>query len=386
MTHSSPDRPAAPLASQKPVQAVHHGQTIDDPFAWLRAPNWQEVMRQPATLDPEIRAYLEAENAHTDALLADTAELQATLFAEMKARLKADDSTVPAPHGAFEYFSAFIEGGQYPRLLRRPRGEKSETLLLDGNAHASGKAYWDLGGSSHSPDHTLLAYATDEKGSELYTIRVRDLATGLDLDDAILDSRGDMVWANDSRTLYYIRVDGNLRPRAVLRHTLGTPVETDEVVYEEADESFFIALSKTQSGQFVLINAHDHETSEVHYANADDATAKFQMIAPRTTGHEYGVEHNANRFIISTNSEGAEDFRIVAAPLDAPAQSNWREIVPHKLGRLILDVGVYKDHMVRHEREDSLPRLVIHSFSDRAEHSIAIAEDAYALGHAYGYE
>ncbi len=375
-----------PLAAEKSHVTSWHGVTLDDPFNWLRADNWQEVMRDPSALDPEIRAYLEAENAYADAALAGTTSLQKSLFEEMKARLKPDDRTVPSPDGPFEYFSSFAAGGQYPRLCRRPRGGGDEVILLDGNAEATGKIYWDLGAATHSPDHALVAYSTDDKGSELYTVRIRDLATGSNLADEIPDTRGDIAWANDSRTLYYIRVDANHRPRAVWRHTVGSPVSADELVYEEADESFFLALGRTQSRAFVLINAHDHQTSEFHVLDANDPKAVPRIIAPRATGHEYDVEHHEDRFIITTNSEGAEDFRVVEAPVADPGVANWREIIPHRTGRLIIEASVTQHHITRLEREDGLPRIVVRRIADGAEHPIAFAEEAYSLGMAGGYE
>jgi oligopeptidase B len=375
-----------PLAAEKSHVISWHGVTLEDPFNWLRADNWQEVMRDPSALDPEIRAYLEAENAYSDAALADTAELQQTLFEEMKARLKPDDRTVPSPDGPFEYFSSFAAGGQYPRLCRRPRGGGDEVILLDGNAEAAGKIYWDLGAATHSPDHTLVAFSTDDKGSELYTVRIRDLSTGQNLGDEIPDTRGDIAWANDSRTLYYIRVDANHRPRAVWRHTIGTPLSADELVYEEADESFFLALGRTRSRAFVLINAHDHQTSEFHVLDANDPKAVPRIITPRATGHEYDVEHHDDRFIITTNSEGAEDFRVVEAPVADPGFANWKELIPHRTGRLIIEVSVTQHHITRLEREDGLPRIVVRRIADGAEHPIAFAEEAYSLGIAGGYE
>lgn len=384
-----------PAAERKPVTALRHGTTLEDPYAWLRADNWQEVMRDPAKLDPAIRAYLEAENAYTEAKLGGTRALQDTLFAEMKARLKEDDSTVPSPDGPFEYYSSYVKGGQYPEMRRRPRGAEAsaDTIVLDGNAEAKGKTYWHLGGSAHSPDHTLLAYAVDDKGSELYTVRVRDLASGRDLDDVIADTRGSVVWANDSRTFFYVRLDENHRPLTVWRHVVGTPASADVLVYEEKDIGFYVALGHTQSQRFILIDAHDHQSSEVYLVDADAPTAPIRQVAARIHGHEYAVEHHpggaggaGDRLIIMTNSGGAEDFRIVEAPVASPDMECWRELVPHKPGRLILETVVYKGHMARLEREDSLPRIVITRLADGAEHAIAFDEEAYSLGMASGYE
>jgi len=380
--------PAPPRAPRKPVTAVHHGVEIVDDYAWLRAPNWQEVMRDPSVLDPEIRAYLEAENAYTAHMLADTRALQEKLFAEMKGRIKEDDSSVPSPDGPWEYGTRYLTGAQYPRFTRRPRGgtDDSETVLLDGNLEAEGKPYWQLGGAAHSPNHCTLAYAVDDKGSEFYMLRFRDLATGKDLTDVIPDTAGGCIWAEDSRTLFYVRLDENHRPLHVYRHVLGTPVEDDVLIYEEADKGFYVGLGETQSGRYILIDAHDHQTSEVRFIDARDPTGPMQLVSPRRFGHEYAVDHHGDDLIILTNSGDAEDFRIVSAPIATPQEAYWRELLPHKPGRLILDFTAFKDHLSRLERENGLPRIVIRRFADGAEHAIAFDEEAYSLGMSSGYE
>lgn len=392
MTSTSPSAPApapsAPSAARRPHTTAIHGITLTDDFAWLRAANWQDVMRQPALLDPEIRAYLDAENAYWEASLAHTADLRETLFTEMKARLKEDDRQVPTPDGPWEYFPRYVKGGQYPQFCRTPRGGSAEdaTVILDGNAEAAGKTYWDLGGTAHAPNHRYLAYSADDKGSELYTIRIRDLESGHVLPDEIPDTRGSIVWGPDSTTLYYVRVDANHRPLYVYRHTLGTAAESDVLVYEEKDIGFYVGVAATQSNRFIVIDVHDHETSEVHVIDGTKPGDTPRLIAARSKGHQYALEHSGERFIITTNSNGAEDFRIVEASISAPGMENWREIVPHRLGRLIVDVNVYAHHMVRLEREDGLPRIIVTSFADGSEHAIAFDEEAYALGMSAGYE
>ncbi len=416
---------APPIARRRPKEDTHHGITRVDPYAWLRADNWQEVMRDPSVLDPEIRAYLEAENAYLEAVMAPTKALQQRLFEEMKGRIKEDDSTVPAPDGPWAYYTSFVAGGEYPLICRRPReggggglgaaeeasagggdgrreravegvgqsesggnrgGDGAEVVLLDGNALAEGHAYFSLGAARHSPDHRLIAYATDTKGSEYYTIRIKDIETGALLDDEIPDTAGGIVWALDSRTLFYARIDDNHRPYAVFRHVLGTPASDDALVYEEADPGFFVGVGHTQSHRFIVISSNDHETSEVRLIPAEAPASTPRLVAARERGHEYAVEHADERLIIRTNSDGAEDFRIVEAPTLAPEPQNWREIEPHRPGRLILDVTAYKHHMVRLEREEGLPRIVVRRWSDGAEHAIAFEEAAYSLGLQGGYE
>ncbi len=382
----SPNAIAAPLAPKKPVRATHHGSTLVDDYAWLRADNWQDVMRDPTVLDPEIRAHLEAENAYMEAQLSDTRSLQEALFAEMKGRIKEDDSSVPAPDGQFEYFTSYVRGGQYPRIVRRPRGGTAEIMILDGNNEAEGKPYWSLGDTAHSPDHKLMAYAVDEKGSELFTIRFRDVATGQDLEDSIADTRGGIVWARDSRTLFYVRLDANHRPLFVYRHVIGTPAESDVLVYEEQDSGFYVGVGQTQSGRYLQVVAHDHQTSEVYLVDADHPASPLRLVAPRRHGHEYHVDHHGNQLYITTNSGGAEDFRICTTAVDRPEEANWSELLAHKPGRFIIETVVYADHLVRLEREESLPRIVVRRLSDGAEHIISFDEEAYGLGLISGYE
>jgi oligopeptidase B len=402
-------RPLPPKAAKRPVVSTHHGVTLTDDYAWLRAPNWQEVMRDPSLLDPELRAHLEAENAWTKAALADTEALQETLFQEMKGRIKEDDQSVPTPDGPWQYNSRFVIGGQYPLVVRTPRGgghsgaaadahpPAGEQILIDGNAEAEGKAYWQLGASAHSPDHRWLAYGVDDKGSELFTIRIRDLDTGRDLDDVITDTRG-AVWADDA-VLFYVRVDDNHRPLMVWRHVRGTPASEDVCVYAEADVGFYVGVDKTQSGRFIVIGSHDHQTSEIRLIDTTAPFSEPRLVEARRFGHEYNVEHHGERLIITTNSGGAEDFRICTAPMASPGEANWTELVPHKPGRLILDTLVFKGHLVRLEREDCLPRIVIRDMAApggwlstgespgaTSEHAIAFDEEAYALGVSAGYE
>lgn len=386
MTTDGSTPPLPPIAARRPVASRHHGREIVDDYHWLRAENWQEVMRDPAKLPPEIRAHLEAENAYTEARLAATGDLRDRLFEELKARIKQDDSSVPAPDGPWAYATRYVEGGQHPLVVRQPRKGGGEEVLIDANERAKGKAYFRLAGAAHSTDHRLLAWAADDKGSEFFTLRLRDLASGRDLEDEIHETSGGAVWANDGRTLFYVWLDENHRPSKVYRHVVGTPTSEDVVVYEEHDPGFFIGLGKTQSGKFVVIGAHDHETSEDWLIDADDPTAAPRLVAARDTGVEYAVEHAGDRLFIRTNAGGAEDFEIVTAPVDAPGRETWTPYVPHGPGRLIISHDVYARHLVRLERVEGLPRIVIRALATGEEHAIAFDEEAYSLGLAGGYE
>jgi oligopeptidase B len=378
--------PTPPQAERRPISDVHHAIERADNYAWLRADNWQEVMRDPAALPADIRAYLEAENAYTAKAMADTEALQQTLFKEMKGRIKEDDSTVPAPDGDYCYFTSYVTGGQHPRLCREPRAGGEPAVLLDGDAMAAGKPFFSLGAAAWSHDHRLLAYAFDDKGSEFFKIKLRDLGTGEELSDEVPDMEGQPVWNADGKAFYYTRVDEHRRPLQVLRHRVGSDSAQDELIYQEPDSGFFTRAVESQDRRFVIIASGDHETSEVRLLDLKAPDKGLRLVEPRETNHDYQVEPHEDRLFILTNDCGAEDYKIVEAPLESPGRANWREVVPHKPGRLILDATCFKDYMVRLEREDGLPRIVIRRFADGEEHAIAFAEEAYSLGMSEGYE
>ncbi|WP_422383514.1 S9 family peptidase [Roseibium album] len=376
----------SPRAQARPQTHQTHGISRQDDYGWLRADNWQEVMRDPSVLDPDIRAYLEAENAYQDAIMEPTRELQEKLFAEMRGRIKEDDSSVPAPDGKFAYGMKFETGGQQPIFFRTPRDGGEETILLHGDKEADGKAYFRIGGASQSPDHKLLAWAYDDKGSEYYSLQIRDVASGKDLDYSIADTGGGGVFSTDGRFVFYVRLDDNHRPSKLFRHEIGTDPAGDVLVHEEEDAGFFMGVGKTQSGDTILIDIHDHETSEVWMIPADQPELPPVLIAPRDTGVEYSVEDHGDTLYILTNLGDAEDFKIVTAPKATPGREFWSDLVQHKPGCLILSHCVYKTFMTRLEREDGLPRIVIRRLADNIEHSVEFDEEAYSLGLGGGYE
>lgn len=380
MTQAQP-----PRAKRIDVTTEHHGIANTDPYAWLRADNWQEVMQKPETLDPEIRAYLEAENAWFEAEFgAPTADLQETIYREIRGRIKEDDSGVPSPDGPWAYNSRMLEGQQYPLMVRTPRGGGAETILLDCNVEA-GESYFGFAGASHDPSHAILAWAADRAGSEYYDIVLRDIATGKDRADVIRNTAGGYVWSNDSRAIYYTEYDDNHRPYRVRRHDLGTDQAADPVIYEENDPGFFVSIGKTLSDRFIVIDAHDHQTSEVWLIDAATG-GEPRLVSARQTDREYEIDERGGVLYIRTNADGAEDYKIVTAPADAPSAENWTDLVPHRPGVLILDVALLANHMLRLEREDGLPRIVVRDLRSGAEDTVDFAEEAYSLGMSLGYE
>jgi len=387
----SSDITVPPAAAKRPVSRVVHGMSLADDYAWLRDPNWRDVMRDPGKLDPEIRAFLDGENAYAKASLAPFDDLKQALIAEMRGRIKEDDSSVPSRDGPYAYSMRYRDGGQHPLLCRTPASGGPEELMLDGDALAKGHAYFQLGGGRHSPDHRLLAWSADDAGSEYFKTRVRDLASGEDLPDIVPDTTGGIVWTADARAFYYVKRDFEHRPTQVFRHKLGTPAETDELVYDEPDKGFFVDVSELQAGEFAAISGGDHETSEAHLLDLRDPNAKPRLVAPRKEGERYDVEHHPDlngepTLVIHTNADGAEDFKIMLAPLEASGRENWRELIPHHAGTLQLGIALLRDWLVRLERTNGLPRIVVRRLSGGAEHSIAFDEEAYSLGMVGGYE
>ena len=391
------ETPTVPLAAPRPTTRVVHGITLSDDYAWLRADNWRDVMRDPSALPGDIRTYLEAENAYSDAYMAPHGALKEVLVAEMRGRIKEDDVNVPSPDGPYAYFSRHRTGGQHRLICRKPLPAGEETILLDGDAEAAGKAYFNLSQVAHSPDHRRLAFSADEAGSELFTIRVRDLETGQDLVTAngsglrIGDTAGDMIWGGDSNTLYYIRRDAEHRPSLVYRHRIGEDPAQDVLIYEERNKGFFVSLGRTQSHAFGLIACGDHETSEVHLLDLREPNPTPRLVAERTVGVRYDVEHHpdlggVDSLVILTNADSAEDFKLVTAPTATPARAHWRDLVPHRAGCMILSHVAHRDYLVRLERQEGLPRIVVRALASGAEHAIAFAEDAYSLGLNGGYE
>ncbi len=380
-----------PVAERRPAPFTAHGVTVPDDYAWLKDERWQEVLRDPSLLKPDIRAYLEAENDYADSVLGHTTALQKTLVAEMRGRIKEDDSSVPANDGPYAYLRKFREGGQHELFGRMPRQTVPEQLgeaqiVLDGDLLSADETYFKFGGSRHSPDHALQAWSADLKGSEYFTIRVRDWATGNDHPDVVEETDGGVVWALDSKSFYYVKLDDNHRPMQVWRHRLGTAQADDALVYEEQDSGWFTHIHESASGRFCVIAGGDHETSEQRLVDLADDTATPRLVAARDNGVQYDVSDRGDELFILTNADGAIDFKIVTAPLDGPERANWRDLIPYRDGVYIIDIELYAGHMVRLERANALPSIVIRDLNTNSEHAIAFDEAAYSLDTMGGYE
>ena len=382
-----PANPAPPAAARRPVAATLHGIARSDDYAWLKDPDWQQVMREPDALDADIRAYLEAENAYTETFLAPHAALREALVAEMRGRMKEDDSSVPAPDGDWAYYVRHVGGGEHPLYCRAPRhDEKAEMPLLDGNREAAGQAYFKIGDCEHSPDHRRLAYTLDLNGSERYRLFIRDIASDAVIDGPIEDARGDVVWAADGETVFYTVIDENHRPYQVRRHRIGSEISADTVVYEESDAGFFVDIGKSESGRYVTIAAHDHTTSEVYLIEATAPESAPRLVAARERDIEYAVSHRGDLLYILTNADDAVDFKIVTAPVDASGREAWRGWLAHEAGAYVRAQLLFAGHHVRLERVGGLPRIVVTDLETGEAHTIAFEEEAYDLALLPGYE
>ncbi|WP_293899242.1 S9 family peptidase [Phenylobacterium sp.] len=376
--------PTAPVAPKIPHTIEQLGRVRTDDYAWMKDDNWQQVLRDPKALRADVRTHLEAENAYLKTALAGTEALQAAMFAEMKGRIKEDDSSVPAPDGPYDYYSRYALGAEHPVHARRPRGQADgEQVLLDEDALAKGKAYFQVGAASHSPDHKLYGWAADEQGSEYYTLRVKDLASGQEVGPPVESAYGDFVFSPDSAWVFWIWRDENARPSKVFRRPARGG--EDVLVYEEADDGMFLGVGVAADDSHILIHVGNQETTEIWLIPATDPTAAPVVAEPRRVGVKYSADHWSDRWVIRTNDDGAVDFKLSVSEAAVPAKATWRDWIAHTPGRYVTGFAAYAGYLVRAERVNALDRLVV-TARDGSEHIVDFAEDAYALNLEGGYE
>ncbi len=373
---------APPIARIEPKTITQVGRTRVDNYAWLKDDNWQEVMRDPSLLRPDVREYLNAENAYRESVMAPTAALQERIYQEMRGRTKEDDSSVPAPDGPWEYYRRFETGAQHPKYCRRPRGaEGPEQVLIDVDVQAQGKTFYKVIAAQHSPDHMLFAYAVDEQGSEIYTVYVKDLASGETLSSHISNCTGDFAWAPNSQLIFWTFRDDNGRPAKIYRRP--TRGGEDALVYDEPDDGFFLSVGASESHEYMLISAGNGSQSEYYTIPASNLTAAPTLFSAREEDLLYTPTHWNGRWYVHTNADNAVDFKVMTAEPGRTARANWREFLPHQEGRYILGLGAAKDYHVRVERSNAQPQIVIrHRNND--EPANALTEQASNLELAGG--
>jgi len=380
-----------PSAPRRPHPVVAHGDERVDDWYWLRSDDRS---------DDEVLDLLAAENAFVADALAHTDDLQAALFKEMKARIKETDLSVPFRKDGRWFYSRTEEGQQYPILCRtdqRPPAAPAddepvpgEQVLLDLNVLAGDSDYFALGAYDLAPGQDLLLYSTDHDGSEKYTMRIRDLRTGADLDDLIPETTYGSAWAGDT-TVFYVRPDATMRPFQVWRHEVGTPATEDALVYEDPDERFFVSVGLSLTEEWVHISSGSKVTSEEHLIPAADPTRAPHLVQPREQGVEYDVTHapspvDGDRFVVLTNADDAVNFKLMTAPVDDLSRAHWQELVPHRPEVKLEGVTAFAGHLVRYERREGVRRIVVTPYVGGTEHELAMPEDVYDTGPATNAE
>jgi oligopeptidase B len=367
---ASSSLPAPPVAKKVPKTTEINGHTMVDNYYWLRDKK-----------NPEVKAYLEAENAYTDALMKPTDALQKKLYDEMLSRIKETDVEVPYKEGEYFYYSRTEAGKQYQIHCRKKGSlDAPEEVLLDVNELAKGQKFMSLGEYGVSDDGNLLSYTTDNTGFRQYTLAVKDLRTGKLLPDHA-ERVGSVAWANDNKTIFYsVEDETTKRQYQVYRHIVGT-AGSDKLAYEEKDEKFDVFAAKTRSKAYILLFSASHTTSEVRYIPAGEPAAEWKVIQPRKQDVEYYPDHNGDYFYIRVNDTG-RNFRLVKAPVADPRTQNWQEVVPHRANVMLDDIDFFKNYYVLSERENGLPQIRVTDLRSAESRRIEFPEPAYA---SYSY-
>ncbi len=376
-----------PDVAKKPhVVKAPHGAERNDEYYWLR-----DDKRE----NEEMLAYLKAENAYTDALMAPLKPLEDKLYGEVVARIKQDDASVPYRERGWWYYARYVAGKDYPVHARRKDGPgvdavsiqaanaagdfNGEQVLLDVNALAGDKLFYNVGDYEVSQDNRLLAYADDTNGRRQYTVRFKDLETGELLPDTIANAEPNLVWADDNRTLFYVEKDPEtLLSKRVKKHVLGTPASADALVYEERDDSFYMGIGRTRDDRYILIGLSSTVSNEYRYAPAADPKA-FAVLAPRARDVEYDADHLGDRWVIRTNADGATNFKLVTAPSASTSRKDWKDWVPHRGDVLVEGFALFDGFTVVAERANALERLRVLK-PDGSSEDVKADEPAYSMG------
>ncbi len=359
--------PKPPVAKRVARVSEAHGEKRTDDYFWLRE-----------KANPEVAAYLEAENAYTAAVMKPAEALEQSLYKELLGHVKETDLSVPYKEGGWLYYSRTEEGKQYPILCRKKGSlDAPEEITVDVNELAKGEKFMALGAYRVSDDGNLLAYSTDNTGFRQYTLHVKDLRTGQIFPETVPKTVS-VAWAGDGKTLFYTVEDPAKRPYRLYRHHLGEPVEKDALVYEEKDELFRIGVSRSKSKAYLFLEAGSLTTSEVRYLRADQPDGEWTIVAPRQHEHEYEVDHHGDVFYIRTNDKG-RNFRLVTAPVADPKRETWKEVVPHRADVMLEGIELFKGHLALGERANGLPRVTVVDLATGKSHEIHFPEPAYSV-------
>lgn len=339
-----------PSAKKIAKQLIKHGDVRIDDYYWL---NDRE--------NPEVISYLQEENDYYEALTAHTNDLKESLFQEMRARIKEDDTSVPYKYNGYWYATRYELGKEYPIFTRRfGKEDAEEEIMFNCNLMAEGFDYFNLGGLAVSPNNELAAFSVDTVSRRQYTLQVKNLRSGEVYSDKIENTTGSAVWANDNKTLFYTKKDPiTLRSNNIYKHILGTSPEEDQLVFHEEDETFTTFVYKTKSKEFIVIGSSSTLTSEYQILRADEPNGQFQIFSKRERGLEYSIAHYNNNFYILTNRDGATNFKLMTTPEDKTESKNWVDFIPHREEVLLEDIEMFHDYYVLSERENGLNQLKI---------------------------
>lgn len=376
-----PDNVKPPVADKKPKEFTAHGDTRIDNYYWMN-----DYFKKGAD-SANVVSYLTAENSYYKTMMAGTEAFQEKLYNEMKARIKEKDESVPFFKNGYYYYTRQVEGKDY-YIYARKKGSltASEEILLDVNQMAEGFTYFNATGFAVSPNNKLLAYGTDSKSRRQYVIHVKNLETGEILKDAITNTEGSAVWANDNKTLFYTAKNPTtLLSEKIKKHTLGTDPETDIVVYEEKDPTNYIGVGNTKSEKFIFITSQATLSSELRYISADAPDKPFVIFQPRMKDVLYGVDHANNQFYVRTNKD-AKNFKLMTTAEDATGVENWKEFIKHDDKVLIQGFDLFKNYLAINERKNGLTQVYIINTKNNEAHFLAFDEPTYAAGIGYNPE
>lgn len=356
----------APVAAKIPRELSIHGDARMDNYYWL---NDRE--------NPDVIAYLTAENAYKDEMLSHTKAFQEKLFEELKGRIKEEDQSVPYKKNGYWYITRYEQGQEYPIYSRkRETLEAPESIMLNVNELAKSYDYYNVAGLSVSPDNKLLAYGEDTLSRRIYTIRFKNLETGELLPDMIPGVQGDIAWASDNKTVFYTAKDlQTLRGYKIMKHRLGTPVSQDVEIFNEKDETFNVYVYRSKSDKYLIIASSTTLSQEYRILEADKPDAAFRIFQPRVRELEYSIDHFGDKFYIRTNLD-AKNFRLMETSEAATSKENWRELIPHREDVLLEDMEIFKNYLVLSERKNGITQLRVRPWAG-GEHYIEFPEEAY---------
>jgi len=355
-----------PVAARIPRGDTLHGDVRVDDYFWLREKS-----------NPDVIAYLVAENEYTAAMMKHTKPLQKKLYGEFLRRIKETDFSVPVKIDDYYYYTRTEEGRQYKIHARKKASlDAPEEIILDVNKLAAGYDFFEIGAFEMSPNHRLLAYSVDTTGAEMYTIYVKDLLTGKLHPDEIPNTYYNIAWANDNKTIFYSVLDHAKRPHKLYRHTLGTKAKEDQLIYHEKEKAFWLKIQRTKSKAYLLLVLESQTTSEVHYLPAGNPAGDFTVIHSRQHQMEYSVDHRGDEFLIVTNDK-AKNFRLMAVSTKHPEKENWAEVIPHRDAVKVDGIDVFKDYLIVYEREAGLRQISIHNLAEGATHRVDFPEPVY---------